>query len=194
MQIFSGTTQSRRMSEPVKIVSTARSALSPWVTLVTRAVERGGGAPQVYHSLAQADYVSVLALTPDGRIPLVRQFRPAVERVTLELPGGLLDSAEAAEAVAVRELEEETGLRAIGAPVLLGNLLPDTGRLENRFWCFFMHAETAREWKPEPGVERVLVSRGELQQAILDGTFDHALHIALVGLAFLKGHINWDPE
>src|SRR5262245_22720879 len=126
-----------------RIVGTERSALSPWVTLVARAVARGDAAPQTYHSLEQSDYVSVLALTPDGRIPLVRQFRPAVQAVTLELPGGLLDSKEAPATVAARELLEETGLVAAGAPVLLGRLVPDTGRLENRFWCYFIRAGAA---------------------------------------------------
>ena len=175
-----------------RILGAERSTLSPWVTLVARTVERAGGAPQVFHSLAQADYVSVLALTPDGRIPLVHQFRPAVEKVTLELPGGLLDSREAPAAVAARELEEEAGLRASAAPVLLANLVPDTGRLENRFWCFFIRAEPLAQWHPEPGVERLLVTRGELRAAILDGRFDHALHIALIGLAVMRGHFGWE--
>ena len=174
------------------MVSVERSELSPWVTLVSRVIQRPGIGTQTYHSLAQSDYVSVLALTRDGRVPLVRQYRPAAQRITLELPGGLLDSREPPEVVAVRELEEEVGLRAVGAPVLLGTLLPDTGRLENRFWCYFVRAEAAAGWKPESSVERLLVTRGDLRRAILDGSFDHALHIALVGLAVLRGHFAWE--
>jgi ADP-ribose pyrophosphatase len=175
-----------------RMLGAVRSELSPWVTLVARTIERPGAQAQTYHSLAQADYVSVLALTADGRVPLVRQYRPAIERITLELPGGLLDTAETPAAVAARELEEEAGLRASAPPLLLGKLLPDTGRLENRFWGFFVRAAELPGWKAEANVERVLVSRAELRQAILDGSFDHALHIALVGLALVQGHFSWE--
>lgn len=146
---------------------------------------------ETWHSLEQSDYVGVLALTADGRVPLVRQFRPAVRRVTLELPGGLLDSSDPPEAVAARELEEECGLRASGAPVLLGRLLPDTGRLENGLWCYFAPAEPLPGRRPEAGIECRFVAPGELRRLILDGEFDHALHIALVGLAVMRGHFSW---
>lgn len=59
--------------------------------------KRGGGA-------------CIVPVLPDGRILLVRQYRPCVERETLELPAGSKeDPAENAEAAALRELEEETG-------------------------------------------------------------------------------------
>jgi ADP-ribose pyrophosphatase len=61
------------------------------VTLVAREVDFGGAAPEIYHGLEVADYVTVLAVTADGRVPLVRQFRPAVEKYTIELPGGLAE-------------------------------------------------------------------------------------------------------
>lgn len=53
---------------------------------------------------------AVLAVTEDGRIPMVRQYRNALGRFTWEIPAGCRDSAdEAYELCAARELEEETG-------------------------------------------------------------------------------------
>ena len=144
-----------------------------------------------YHSLSQADYVSVVAITEDGRVPLVRQYRPALEQLTLELPGGLREPNETAEACAIRELFEETGLEPIGASVMLGNLAPDTGRLENRLWGFAVtvKSDAPQGWSAEPGVELIMVATAELKKWIIDGRFDHAPHIALLGLAGMHGFL-----
>ncbi|MCP1638322.1 ADP-ribose pyrophosphatase [Streptococcus gallinaceus] len=55
--------------------------------------------------------VCVLAVTPEDKIVLVRQFRKAIERVIYEIPAGKLEVGEedALQAAALRELEEETG-------------------------------------------------------------------------------------
>ena len=53
---------------------------------------------------------AVLPVLPDGRAILVRQYRNALERETLELPAGCRDSLdEDTKLTAARELEEETG-------------------------------------------------------------------------------------
>ncbi len=56
--------------------------------------------------------VAIVALTDDGRICLVRQYRAALGRVTVEIPAGKLDPGEDPMDCAVRELHEETGMRA----------------------------------------------------------------------------------
>src|SRR5687767_5099472 len=89
--------------------------------------------PQPFYSLKLPDYVTIIASTTSGDIVLVRQYRPAVEAVTLELPSGLVDGKDGPEATARRELEEETGYRA-AEMVHLGTLYSDTGRLQNRLW------------------------------------------------------------
>lgn len=55
---------------------------------------------------------TVVPVTKEGKILMVRQWRNALDRYTLELPAGALDSTSesGAECVA-RELEEETGYR-----------------------------------------------------------------------------------
>ena len=55
--------------------------------------------------------VSVLALTDDGNVLLVRQFRYAVGEETLEICAGLVESGEKPEEAAVREMREELGVR-----------------------------------------------------------------------------------
>lgn len=56
---------------------------------------------------------AILPVLPDGRLLLVRQFRPALERETIELPAGCRDSlTEDTRVTAIRELEEETGYHA----------------------------------------------------------------------------------
>ena len=69
--------------------------------------------------VAEWDYIehkkgaaAVLAVLPDGKILMVRQYRNALDRVTLEIPAGARDSVTEDTAVcAKRELEEETGYR-----------------------------------------------------------------------------------
>ena len=170
--------------------------LSPWVTLVIRRVQLAGATPaQEFHSFKLADYVAMLAVTREGKIPLVRQYRPALQRWSLELPSGLLEAGEEPSQAAARELWEETGLRTGTRVTPLGSLAPDSGRLENRLWGFFTDgaaAQPSADWRPEPDLENLLVSRQELQQMILDGRFDHALHLAVIGLALIRGGFSFE--
>lgn len=53
--------------------------------------------------------VGILPVLPDGRLILVRQYRHAVGRTTLEIPAGTREPDEGPEACALRELREETG-------------------------------------------------------------------------------------
>lgn len=133
-----------------KVLLRSEYPQSPWVTLDKRTVMLLGwvGAEQ-FHSLHRADYVSVVAVKPDDCVPLMCQFRLAIERVKLEFQARLRDGDDAPAATALRELFEETGLRPAGEPRLLGCLAPDTSRLENKLWGYFVAIEpaVAEGWK-----------------------------------------------
>lgn len=63
---------------------------------------------------------AVLPVREDGKIILVRQYRNALERETLEIPAGCRDSLdEDTKICAERELEEETGYRSSKIQFLL---------------------------------------------------------------------------
>ena len=62
----------------------------------------------IHHDGAAA----VLPVTDEGKILMVRQYRNALDRYTLEIPAGALDYPEEPKIdCAYRELEEETGFR-----------------------------------------------------------------------------------
>lgn len=168
----------------MKPVRTEVAFATPWFELLAKTV-REGEAP--YYSLRLPDYVSVVAFTEDERVVIVRQYRPAVEHHTLELPSGLVDPGETPQETAQRELLEETGYEAAQVE-LLGGMETDVGRLGNRIYtCVARGVRLVEGRAPEEGIEVVVWSREELASAIVDGRFDHALHVAVVLIAMAKG-------
>lgn len=159
-----------------------------WFDLVAKRVS---GDPAPHYSIATRDYVSVLAVTAEASFVLVRQYRAAVERITLELPGGHVDQGDTPENAARKELREETGFIA-GEFIPLGELAPDTGRLGNRMWCFFAPRATRDpvvEFVPELDVEPVIFNKSLREMLLSEPAFCSALNRATILMAMAKGYI-----
>jgi ADP-ribose pyrophosphatase len=182
------------MSGWPKIKSLRTTKISPWMEIIEREVEFAAGQPsELYHAVAQQDYIAIVAFTPDRKIPIVRQYRPALERFTWELPAGLVDKGETAAETCRRELLEETGFPA-KAVHALGVYAPCTARLSNQIHSFFVETGPRIEAQvAEPGIELKLLSPGELAALILAGEFDLQLHIGAILLAGMRGHIDLGP-
>jgi len=67
------------------------------------------GKPYTSFVDKKSDSVNIFPMTDDGQIVLVKQFRPGLELVEFELPGGMIDPGEKPYKAAERELREETG-------------------------------------------------------------------------------------
>lgn len=172
------------MSRPKSPLRVDVAFRTPWFDLLAKTMDAAG---EPYYSLRLPDYAAILAFTEDDRIVCVRQYRPAVERYTLEFPAGLIDPGESPEESARRELLEETGYAA-GALEVLAPMLPDSGRLGNRIWaCVATGLRRLEDRQPEDGLEVVRITVPELLRATADGEFDHALHVAVILMAQLRG-------
>jgi ADP-ribose pyrophosphatase len=159
---------------------------TPFFDLLAKTMKAG---EEPWYSLRIADYTAIVAVTGEQRVLVVRQYRPAVERYTLELPAGMRDPGEEPEAAARRELLEETGYEALEMEPL-GPMFPDTGRLANRIWSFLATGVRRVAGRtPEAGIEVMEYSVAELARAITEGEFDHSLHVAPLLAAALRGRL-----
>ncbi|SHE56312.1 NUDIX hydrolase [Alkalibacter saccharofermentans] len=74
-------------------------------------VELTNGTKSVREIITHGGASAILA-NHKGKVILVRQFRKPIDKVLLEMPAGKIDPGEDPTVCALRELEEETGMKA----------------------------------------------------------------------------------
>jgi ADP-ribose pyrophosphatase len=95
-----------------------------------------------FHAVRVPSVAYILPLLDDGRVVLLRQYRPVVRAQLWELPAGTIEAGESPEACARRELVEEAGYDA-GRLEPLGEALADPGLTDERIYLFL-----ARDLRP----------------------------------------------
>jgi len=122
--------------------------------------------------------VHMLGVTPDGLVPLLRQWRIPVQDWVWELPAGLCDVEEEEIAdTARRELEEETGYRAGEVQHLFtGTVSPGlSDELYNAFLCLDLEKVDEGGGTGSERIEVHLVPLKELGTKLLDAAAEGQL-------------------
>ena len=154
------------------------------------AVPNQSSSDRPYFRLSMNDSVEIMAVTPEKKIILVRQFRPALGISMLELPAGLVDPGELCEEAIIRELREETGY-VCDALTYLGSFRIAPSRINNALHFFFGEGARTMDVKRERDgdIEVVLVTQDEFSKLILDGEFLEVAGITSYFLSRLKGFL-----
>ena len=119
--------------------------------------------------------VAVVALTDEGRICLVRQYRTALGRVTVEIPAGKLAPGEDPLECASRELLEETGMEAEKIAYLT-TIASSAGFCDELIHIYMATCLSFSKSSPDADefINVDLVEVGELVDAVLDGRIEDA--------------------
>jgi|JI102314A2RNA_FD_contig_51_2622570_length_1549_multi_1_in_0_out_0_2 8-oxo-dGTP pyrophosphatase MutT (NUDIX family) len=123
-------------------------------------------------------WVNVIPITTEKKIIFVRQYRHGVDEVTLELPGGLVESEESTEESVIRETLEETGYASDSDPILLGVCDANPAFMNNECHSFLLeNCYLSNEQKLDSNeiIEVVAVPMEDVGRLVRDGVIRHPL-------------------
>ncbi len=128
-------------------------------------------------------WVNVIPITIEKKIIFVRQYRHGVDDITLELPGGLVESEESTEDSVIRETLEETGYTSDSSPILLGVCDANPAFMNNECHSFLLENCVLRqEQKLDSNeiIEVVAIPIENVGQLVRDGEIRHPLVLSVL--------------
>ena len=160
-----------------------------WIRLRADRLRTAEGAVlDPWYVLDYPDWVAAVAITADDQLVLVRQWRHGAGAWSLELPGGVIDAADADPVAAGRrELLEETGYGAASWRYLYAAYANPAIQTNRMHIVLGTGARAVAPARPEPGesirVECVPVAA--VLAGIGSGLIGQSMHVGaiLVGLA-----------
>lgn len=172
-----------------KVLESETLFRQPWFTVRKDVCEIPNGKQHAaYYILEYPDWATAFALTEDGKVLMVRQYRHGLGVVSTELPGGVIDPGEDAKLAIARELKEETGYEFASIEEI-GKVAPNPATSNN-----YMHMFVAKGGKKvaeqslddTEDLEVLLMSIDELKQLVKENKIVQSLHVTCIFYALQK--------
>jgi len=172
-----------------KTLSSTYEHTGPWATLRRDRCEMPDGRiKDPYYVLAYPNWSNAVAITDEGKILMVRQYRHAAEIISLELPGGVIEKDEDPKDGIKRELLEETGyLFDNFEQVAIVYANPATGN--NHTYCYLAKGGKKVQEQNLDEHEEIIVEQytiAEVKQLLADNKIAQALHCTNLFYALMR--------
>ena len=191
------------LSENIKTVKGANGRMGQEIKRVKRELQCEGaitkyykdtvvlpdGKTEIYDFVGHNGAAAAVGVLEDGRLLMVRQYRNALDRFTLEIPAGGLNPNEPTIDAAARELEEETGYRCGRIEKLI--TIRTTVAFCNEKIDIFLATDlekTAQHLDEDEYVDVKPCTLDELEEMIYQGTIEDSKTIAAI-LAYKNKYV-----
>lgn len=172
--------------KPWEILSSENVFDTFWVKIRKDAVRLANGVElNDFYVVERRDFAVIFGLTPDNKVPLVRQYKHGVKDFLLELPAGFIEDNEDPAHAARREFAEETGFQAQTYEPL-GKLFVGPSNMNHTAYAYI--ARNARNTGLQSlddteDIEVVLTPLEEVVRAVASGRINCMTSVAVTHLA-----------
>lgn len=149
------------------------------INLEQMEVEIGSKGYHTFQVIRHPGGAGVLPVHGDGTVSLIRQLRPAVDAILLEIPAGRLAPGEPPVECACRELQEETGLRT-ERMIPLGPIHSSPGVFDEviQLYAALDLVEGQAELEADEDIEVVRLKYADVLKMVADGRISDSKTIA----------------
>ena len=161
----------------------------PWATLRVDKLELpNGNIKDEYYVLEYPTWVNMVAITEDGNVLFVKQYRHGADQIMVELPAGVVEDDEEPEVAARRELLEETGY-AFDKIEYICELFANPATSGNLTYTYLLTGGKKvqeQDLDSSEDIEVVEMTIEDAKQFLFDNKIGQALHSSALFYTFYK--------
>lgn len=181
-----------------KVVTQQDVSPSKWFPVIKEEVELPNGKIIDYYKSKLANVSMIVPITKNKEVIFVKQYKHGIGEVCVEFPAGRIENGSTAQAAAIAELSEETGIAASESDLIeLTVLLTEPSKSSVKVYGFLItnvEITQKQELEETESIEILKIPISELDEFIAKGEIHASDTLALLLYARMKFPLLFNPQ